>query len=137
MNTIRTSLLIAAAALLSGCGTFGRVGQGVVGLVAPEYKATADNVYNLLLNDQLLATLGLEAVFITKEGRVLRRDDVTPTVLTTQQAYSWDNLPRGFIPLFLGEESRLPPEQAEQRSILSDALKSIPTTAAEAIKKKD
>lgn len=125
------------AVLLSGCAGLGRAAQGVAGLVAPEYKATADNVYNLLLQDQLLATLGLEAVFITKEGRVLRRDDVTPTVLTTQQAYSWDSLPRGFIPLFLGEGTRLPPEQAKQRSALAEALQGIPSTATETHKKKD
>ena len=121
--------LMCVVAILTGavCASLGRIMQGAAGIIAPEYKASFDNVYGRLLQDQLLATVGLEAVFVTKEGRILRNDDLTPTVLTTQQAYSWESLPRGFVPLFLGEKSRMPSGAAEQREELANALKSIPT----------
>ena len=126
-----------ATAALCGCAGLGRVVQGAAGIIAPEYKASFDNVYGLLLQDQLLASLELEAVLITRDGRILRKDDLRPTVLSTQQAYAWDALPKGFIPLFLGNAERLPPEQAEQRKALADALKAVPATPATEPKQKE
>ena len=137
MKMIFRFLCVVAILSGTGCASLGRIMQGAAGIIAPEYKASFDNVYGLLLQDQLLATVGLDAVFVTKEGRILRKDDLTPTVLTTQQAYSWDALPKGFIPLFLGNAERLPPEQAEQRKALADALKAVPATPATEPKQKE
>ena len=133
-SLITAAALLLSANILCGCANLGRIAQGAAGIIAPEYKASVDNVYNLLLQDQLLASLELEAVLITRDGRILRKDDLRPTVLSTQQAYAWDALPKGFIPLFLGNAERLPPEQ---RKALADALKAVPATPATEPKQKE
>ena len=121
-------LLAIISALGGGCASLGRVAQSAAGLIAPEYKATADNLYSLLAQDQILASIGMEAVLITSEGRVLRKDDVTPSIIPRQQSYSWDALPAGFFSLFSGDNPRATPELEAQRQALSDALKAVPTT---------
>lgn len=129
--------ILVLPALLSGCAGLGRAAQGVAGLVAPEYKASVDNVYKLLLDDQLAASLEVEVVLESMDGQIFRKADLRPVVLTSRRPYEWDNLPRGAWQRFLGEASRLPPEQKAQRSALAEALQGIPSTATETPKKKD
>ena len=125
-------LAIAAVVMLVGCNSLGRVGQGVVGLVAPEYKATADNFYQLLLDDQLAASLEVEVVLESADGQIFRKADLRPVVLTSRRAYEWSALPRGAWQRFLGEGgAKLSAEQEAQRNELSNALKQIPTTNKE------
>ncbi len=124
------SILAAAVLLLlsSGCAGLGRAAQFGAGLAAPRYKASVDNLYQLFLDDQLAASLDVEVVLEDKEGRIYRKPDIRPVVLTSRRSYDWDSLPRGAWQRFLGETSRLSPEQQAQRNAFAEALKTIPST---------
>ena len=133
-RTKKSSVFAASAALCacivaSGCNSFGRVVQGAAGLAVPQYKASIDNVYRLLMDDQLAASLDVEVVLEDKEGRAYRKTDLRPVVLTSRREFEWDALPRGAWSRFLGEtEATRTPEASAQIDALSNALKTIPTT---------
>ena len=110
-----------------GCATLGRTASGFAGLVAPEYKATADNLYALLRDDQLAASLDVEVALEDKEGRIYRKADLTPVVLTSRRAYTWDSLPAGAWDRFLGSAPDLSGVAAKKKA-LADALATIPST---------
>lgn len=114
----------------SGCAGLGRIGQAAVGVVAPEYKATADNLYQLLKDDQLAASLEVEVVLVDKEDKIYRKGDLDPVVLTSRRAYTWDSLPRGAWERFLGDAKAPPADLAAQKQAFADALKSISTSPA-------
>jgi len=125
---MRPIIALLSIALLTGCGTLGRVAQTGVSVFAPEYAATADNLYRLLLDDQLAASLDVEVVLENAEGRIYRKGDLKPVVLTSRRTYDWDTMPRGAWQRFLGQDApKLSAEQEAQRKQLEDALKSLPT----------
>ena len=124
---MKTPAIIIAAAFLSGCAGLGRVAQFGAGIVAPEYKATVDNLYSLLLDDQLVASLDVEVVLQTADGQIFRKADLSPVVLTSSRTYDWESLPRGAWQRFLGTA---PDTSAadEQKRLLAEALKAVPAT---------
>lgn len=128
-----------AAAIISllfgGCSTIGRVGSAAAGLFAPEYKATADNLYALLLDDQLAASLNVEVVLEDAEGRTYRKADLHPVVLTSRRSYTWDQLPRGAWERFLGEEKGRDAVDGHKQA-LANALAAIPSAPANKDKEK-
>lgn len=113
-----------------GCTSLGRTAAGIAGLVAPEHKATADNLYALLRDDQLASSLDVEVALEDKEGRIYRKADLTPVVLTSRRAYTWDSLPAGAWDRFLGSAPDLS-GVAAQKKALADALATIPSATAE------
>ena len=138
---VRIAALLAAAAafallgLSAGCSSLGRTAAGIAGLVAPEHKATADNLYALLRDDQLASSLDVEVALEDKEGRIYRKADLTPVVLTSRRAYTWDSLPTGAWDRFLGGAPDRP-ALAAQRKALADALAAVPSTPPAEEKKK-
>lgn len=135
-----TAVLAFAAAMVliglsAGCSSLGRTAAGLAGLVAPEHKATADNLYALLRDDQLASSLDVEVALEDKEGRIYRKADLTPVVLTSRRAYTWDSLPAGAWDRFLGGAPDRP-DLAAQRKALADALAAVPSTPAAEEKKK-
>lgn len=130
------AILLLGLTLLSGmgCAGLGRAASGLAGLVAPEYKATADNLYALLRDDQLAASIDVEVALEDKEGRIYRKADLTPVVLTSRRAYTWDSLPAGAWDRFLGSAPDLS-GVAAQKKALADALATIPSATAEEKKK--
>lgn len=134
-----TAVLAFAAAMVliglsAGCTSLGRTAAGIAGLVAPEHKATADNLYALLRDDQLASSLDVEVALEDKEGRIYRKADLTPVVLTSRRAYTWDSLPAGAWDRFLGAATDRP-DLAAQKKALADALATIPSATAEEKKK--
>ncbi len=122
-----TILAMLAMLFGGGCAGLGRTASGFAGLVAPEHKATADNLYALLRDDQLASSLDVEVALEDKEGRIYRKADLTPVVLTSRRAYTWDSLPAGAWDRFLGAAPDRP-DLAAQRKALADALATIPST---------
>ena len=131
---VGVSLITIAICGGMGCAGLGRTAAGIAGLVAPEHKATADNLYALLRDDQLAASLDVEVALEDKEGQIYRKADLTPVVLTSRRAYTWDSLPAGAWDRFLGSAPDLS-GVAAQKKALADALATIPSATAEEKKK--
>jgi len=135
LGTILAVLCALGGMGCSNLGGLGRTAAGLAGLVAPEHKATADNLYALLRDDQLASSLDVEVALEDKEGRIYRKADLTPVVLTSRRAYTWESLPAGAWDRFLGGAPDRP-DLAAQRKALADALATIPSTPSKEEKKK-
>lgn len=128
--------VLAAAVLIAaqGCAGLGRVAKTAVGFAAPEYKATADNLYSLLADDQIFRDDKIVIGIETPDGRRWPIDDIK-IVGRAEDSWSLGNVPPGVMRRL----SKAPrsPSIAEQSKILSDAFKSVPTTPETQTKKKD
>ena len=121
-------LYAAAFALLAacqGCASIGRAGVGLVKVFAPEYAATADNLYGMLLDDQIVSSLDLELVLIASDGRVYRKQDLMPAIRAGEQRWTWDTVPQAYLRRLVGESAASKDLDAYKRQ-LADALKAVP-----------
>lgn len=128
MKIVPTSILLAVIALCSGClQAFQGAADLAIGQVAPEYRATADNLFDLLTDDQLARSLEVEVMMEDTEGKLYSRDDIKFVVLTSRRSYGWDEVPRGVWERFLGETNTVNDADLQaQKDVLADLLKDIP-----------
>ena len=123
---MRTTIAMLSLLVLTGCASLdriGRAGSGIAGLFAPEYKASFDNVLSMLQDDQLFQHVDFYVV--TPDGRRYDVSEVRIGARPVEPTWSLTEVPPGVMRRIAKQP--LPPEVEDQRQLLIDALKQLPT----------
>lgn len=115
--------------MLSGCVSLqrvGRVGAGVGRLVAPEYAMTFDNVLAMLQDEQIFTDVSFYV--LAPDGRRYDLQDVRIGARATEPTWALTEVPPGVLRRI--SQQPLPPDVEDQRRMLADALREIPSTEA-------
>ena len=118
------------AVLLTGCASLdraGRVGGAIGRLVAPEYAMTIDNVLAMLQDEQIFTDVTFYA--ITPDGRRYDLQDVRIGARATEPTWAITEVPPGVMRRV--SKQPLPQEAEDQRQMLANALRAIPSTEDE------
>ena len=125
---MRTTIAMLSLLVLTGCASLdriGRSGSGIAGLVAPEHKGAVDNILDILQRDQLFAD-GVEFVARTPDGKTWGLQEILVVPVVRQpDGVPLPEMPAGWLRRIAKQP--LPPEVEDQRQLLIDALKQLPT----------
>ena len=117
------ALMSLAVFILTGCVST-RPLLSIAGLVAPEHKTTLDNVLNMLQDEQIVTEV--QFFVETPDGRRYSVHEITLGARPVETTWPLNEVPPGVLRRISKEP--LPESAAEQRRILAEALKEIPTT---------